>query len=209
MRKNLFIALCCMTLIACSGNQQESKVVEDTVFQTVKDTVVAECTDTQQIIEADTPATIKNDFVITKPTEKKVIKHVETSSICTLYYDEYLEIDKDFDVYEKVDEMPIYKGFECNDISAINSLRRDILENFDCEIDSSVSGLMVFRFIISPKGKAVKPIILKGFGNSLYESCVLNAVLKLDTFEPGECAGQKVYVWGPSIPIIFKDGLPL
>ena len=206
-----------MTLIACSGNRQESNVVEDTVFQTVKDTVVAECSNTQQTIEADTPATIKNDIVITKPTEKKVIKHVETkgskhhesSSICALYYDEYIDIDTDFDVYNKVDKMPIYKGFECNDISAINSLRRDILENFDCEIDSSVSGLMVFRFIISPKGKAVKPIILKGFGNSLYESCVLNAVLKLDTFEPGECAGQKVYVWGPSIPILFKDGFPL
>ena len=207
MRKILFIALCCMTLIACSGNRQGSNVVEDTVFQTVKDTIVAECTDTQQTIEVDTPATIKSDIPNTKAKGEDI--SICTSEI-TPYNDDSSHID--IDIWEeetymnmRVEKMPTYKGNDARDswIVAIN----EIAKNFDCAIDSSFSGVMVYSLVINAKGRAVEPRILESRGNFLYDSCVCNAISKLGTWEPGEHKGKKVRVQN-LIPIMFENGLP-
>lgn len=58
MRKMSFIILCSVTLIACSGKSQESNVEGNTVSETKKENGVAECTDTQQTIEVDTPGNL-------------------------------------------------------------------------------------------------------------------------------------------------------
>lgn len=205
MRKNLFIVLCCTTLIACTGNQQESKVVEDNVFQTVKDTIVAECTDTQQTIEVDTPATIKNDIPNTKAKDEDIDISICTSEITPYNNDSsYIDIDiweEEEYTYMKAEKMPTYKGH------FVSVAMNDIAKNFDCAIDSCISGIMVYQFVVNAKGRAVEPIILKSLGNSLYDSCVCNAISKLGTWEPGENKGEKVRVYINSI-INFENGLP-
>ena len=198
-----------MTLIACSGNRQESNVVEDTVFQTVKDTVVAECTDTQQTIKVDTPATIKNDIPNTKAKGEDIDISICTSEITPYNNDSsYIDIDiweEETYMNMRVEKMPTYKGNDARDswIVAIN----DIAKNFDCAIDSSFSGVMVYSLVINAKGRAVEPRILESRGNFLYDSCVCNAISKLGTWEPGENKGEKVRVYINSI-INFENGLP-
>lgn len=209
MRNILFIVLCCTTLIACTGKRQENNVVEDTVFQTVKDTIVAECTDTQQTIEVDTPATIKNDIPNTKAKDEDIDISICTSEQIPDNDDSsYIDIDiweEEEYTYMRVEKMPTYKGNDARDswIVAIN----DIAKNFDCAIDSSFSGIMVYSLVINAKGRAVEPRILESRGNFLYDSCVCNAISKLGTWEPGEHKGKKVRVQN-AIPIRFENGLP-
>ncbi len=125
-------------------------------------------------------------------------------------YEETLEIVKS-DVYEEVEEMPIYgtcgelTGDERKACSGHNLITRigELVKYPDDAWDAEAEGMALIKFVVDTDGRVANAEVAKSTDFPSLDAEALRAVRALSEFQPGQVNGKAVHVQ-LVLPIRFK-----